>query len=65
MKKLFAVLAVAGLFVATSCKKDYECCYTDPLEGGEICNPHNDLDKDQASAQEASCKTLGGTWTTK
>ena len=46
MKKLFAVLAVAGLFVATSCKKDYECCIN--VNGTDICTPYNDLDSDQA-----------------
>ncbi len=63
MKKIFGLLAIAGLFVATSCTKDYECCWT--TGGLETCTPYPGLDSDEASATQTTCENALGTWREK
>ena len=60
MKKIIAVgaFAVLGVVALSSCKKDYKCTYANG--GGEV--TYTGLTKAQAATAEASCNTIGGTW---
>ncbi|MEZ4938666.1 MAG: hypothetical protein R2799_13835 [Crocinitomicaceae bacterium] len=62
MKKVFGILAIAGLFVATSCNKTYTCEVAG-VEGVEISS--KDYTDTQIDALKAACEAGGGTWKTK
>lgn len=57
------IVAVAGLFVATSCKKDYACESIGGVAG--VDQQYPDLDKDAADAAKTTCDLAMGTWVTK
>lgn len=62
MKKLFGFLAIAGLFVTTSCSKTYTCSGSGvpTLDGIEY--SENDYTESQLDAIRISCELAGGTW---
>ncbi len=60
MKKVvFIGMAIIGLTVISSCKKDYVCS----TGAGDVDYPG--LKKNEAETAESSCKSIGGTWSTK
>ena len=61
MKKVFGILAIAGLFVATSCSKVYTC------EIGGVTTEWSEKDYEQSviDAAKVTCELAGGTWSTK
>jgi hypothetical protein len=61
MKKVFVIASVGVLMFATSCKKNYNCTFTDPAT--VVSYPK--LTKSQASSTETVCKAAGGTWAKK
>ena len=62
MKKVFALVAIAGLFATTSCKKNWSCSGTGnpTLDGVEY--PEENYTQDQLDALKATCEFAGGTW---
>lgn len=63
MKKVFGILALAGLLLsAQSCKKCGQCESNGTATGLEYCEKDG---KDVYDAAKAACEAAGGEWVTK